>query len=203
MNRFPMLSTYAGLLQLLAAAIILIGGVGSILVADNSESGFDVVRLAVGLVATGLSALPLLALAEIIGLFLTMEDHLLHIREALSNVSLNSAPASHMGTGRVPGHSVSPPVPLATPSTPNPVARVAGLTAVVNTEWTPIRNSPIERVLAAGELLFGVTVTLIGRTEDSQWAQVQNEGPKPRWVRVADLLIDGDIRTLPITFPER
>ncbi|MCS6869980.1 MAG: hypothetical protein RML95_06955 [Anaerolineae bacterium] len=79
MNMYPMLSLYATLLRLVGFAALIVGTLAAFSSA-NTFRGFDFGLLIVQLVAIVLIALPVLALAKLITLFVDMARNISYTR---------------------------------------------------------------------------------------------------------------------------
>ena len=199
MGKFSLLKFYRRLLRI-AAVLSLLGSVAMFLFTPLRGTYSYSSDLLIAFVA----ALPFLGLslgfgiiAEIITLFLHMEDHLDKMRQeqARTNQLLLNPPQ---------GRTVSPasnPFSAAGPSqavrsTPK-LASFLDSTIVAYAAF--VYDQPDEHSKLLGRVLRGRAVKLYGRDASSQWVCGDTTGTK--WIRVSQLSVSGDISTLPIITP--
>lgn len=91
------------------------------------------------------------------------------------------------------------PEPTST-SAPSPTAQLAPVTAKVIEDKVNLRAAPNTQATITGKLNKGDQITLIGRTNDSQWYQSTIAGKTQRaWVFGATVqIVSGDPKTLPV-----
>jgi hypothetical protein len=165
------------------ALLALIAGVGM----AASGGGLGVI-LGFGSVALGL-----VVSAEVIRLFLAMEEHLYEMRSYFSGLATSTQES--MQPARPPQTTAiyTPTRVTASGSAPKSVA----LRGTVKPERTLIVGTPgvrMARAIAAQNQVL----KLIGRTQDQRWVQVELKSEA--WVETSDLSIEGDVSTLPVRY---
>ncbi len=206
MNRFPLLTTYYTLLIILAVLVLL----GGIWVANDAattetwrgETEFKFGTFLGTFLGFGAVAFGLAVSAEVIGLFLTMEEHLYEMRASLSRLP-DSARQSMPTAPQTPAQQPQT-TAIYTPTkigVTGPEAKSAVLRATVKPERVFIVGTPgarMDRANVKAVAKQNQVLNLIGRTDDCRWVRIEREFEA--WVDAANLSIEGDISTLPVQY---
>lgn len=192
MNRFPLLTMYYSLLIILAI-LVLVGGLFVAYGMAQTETRLGETEFKFGtflgvFLGFGVVAFGLALSAEIIRLFLAMEDHLYKMRSQLSGL-LGQEPAEQRQTTITEYVRTS-----AETTAAYPTVVLRGI----------VRPERVRLIVVPGGWLVITTATrnqvlsLIGRTDDCKWVQVEHKSEA--WVETSDLSIEGDVSTLPVKY---
>lgn len=202
MNRFPLLTTYYTLLIILAV-LVLLGGIVVALDTATTETWRGETEFKFGtflgtFLGFGAVAFGLAVSAEVIRLFLAMEEHLYEMRSSLSRLpdpAQQSTPAAPQTPAQQPQiTAIYTPTKI---SVAGPEARSVVLRATVKPERTLVVGTPGVR-MARAIATQNQVLKLIGRTQDQKWVQVEHKFEA--WVEASDLSIEGDVSTLPVRY---
>lgn len=211
MGKFSLLKFYRRLLRI-AAVLSLLGSVAMFLFTPLRGTYSYSSDLLIAFVA----ALPFLGLslgfgiiAEIITLFLHMEDHLDKMRQeqARTNQLLLNPPqgrtVSPASNPTAMGENLSTFDPFSAAGPSQAVRSTPKLASFLDSTIVAyaafVYDQPDEHSKLLGRVLRGRAVKLYGRDASSQWVCGDTTGTK--WIRVSQLSVSGDISTLPIITP--
>lgn len=211
MKRFPLLNTYKVLLYVVAVLVPVAGllvslGTASVTIREYGleyriERDFRFEVFLTTFIPFIIGAFFLAVSAEVIGLFLTIEERLYQIQH-------NTTPSqSTPQTGSQKGYSDAGISALPTVQPPNisratvpPADSQAATHKIRATVTAPeralIRPRPNEMAPANRMARSGRDVMLVGRTADGAWVKI--DASFDGWINSADLAIQGNIYDLPV-----
>lgn len=208
MDRFPMLTTYKALLTggailLVVAGLFMALDAARTPVGFRGETKFEFGVFLLTFIPIGIGAFMLAVSAELISLFLTIENRLYEIQ---LNTSERKPPPFRASGDRYSEQRSIPspaqPVVLSNASLSAERATVSqsGSHKVLATVTTsnrtlvyqrPNKLAPPHRIAA-----FGEDVTLVARTDDCTWVKI--DASYDGWINSADLTLHGDVYDLPV-----
>ncbi|NLE52697.1 MAG: hypothetical protein GX613_14970 [Chloroflexi bacterium] len=201
MDRFPMLTTYKALLNgvailTLAAGLFVAIDAARETVWGETEFQFGVFLLT--FIPFGIGAFMLAVSAELITLFLTIEDRLYEIqnntspkRSAPQTASRPAPSKSATQTNATAGASEETVYPAASRTAARKV-----LATVTASDRTLVHQRPNKMAPPHRIAVFGEDVTLVARTEDCAWMKI--EASYNGWIAAAALTLHGDVYDLPV-----
>jgi len=204
MKRFPLLNSYKVLLYVVAVLVLVVGfliSLGNASMSVWGETGFQFGEFLVTFIPFILGAFFLAVSAEVIGLFLTIEERLYQIQ--LNTTPSQSTPQTGFQRGYWDVGISAPPTgqpPNMSGATAYPADSQATTHKIRATVTAPeralIRQQPNEMAPANRMARSGRDVMLVGRTADGAWVKI--DAPFDAWINSADLAIQGKIYDLPV-----
>ena len=173
----------------------------------SGGSSFNLATFLLVALASFLNGGLVIALAELIGVFLHMEDHLEKMRNSMEQLNRNLVVGASASTQSIqppvktPAYSALPnPVPAPKRDVPPPIAMHDGpkLPGRVCLERTMLKSAPNGSVQTPAMPQHNITV--VGRSADGGWLQVYKEDKGPYWAQTSTIDVDGDVSTLPVTY---
>jgi|SRR5664279_586610 len=200
MSKFPLLDTYRTLAVILAVIVVIAGFFAALSAATAFEQAFNVGTFIVAWLPFLGGAFSLGVFAELIQLFLNIEDHLEHIKIAserqgvqLTRALENTAATSSSRPTSSGGSTSS----TQTRASSQPAIEIFARVQAKAT--TSVCTKP-ETAFASGQLNSGQTITVYGRNSDSTWLSIGRTGKL--WIDAADVqVVEGDVGRLPIVQP--
>lgn len=202
MDRFPMLTTYKTLLNGVAILIVVLGlfvAIDTARVRVWGETRFEFDTFLLTFIPFGIGAFILAVTAELVTLFLTIEERLYQIQyNTTPRPSQTDSQTASLGPGSSAPQTAQP-TDISRETAPPAVSQATGpkVRATVTAEdrtvvyQRPNKMSPPHRIL-----VFGEDVTLVARTADCAWLKV--DASYEGWIYSADLRLHGDFYDLPI-----
>lgn len=204
-----MLTTYKTLLNGVAILTLVAGLFIAIDGARETDWGRTEFQFGVFLltfIPFGIGAFMLAVSAELITLFLTIEDRLYQIQyNTTPNLQSDTTPSqSAPQTASQPAFSESTAQPNVTadasretvfPAISPTTARKVRAT-VAAPDRTLVRQRPNKLAPAYRIAVFGEDVTLVARTDDCAWVKI--DASYDGWINSADLTLHGDVYDLPV-----
>lgn len=206
MSKFPLLSTYRLLAFLLA---VILAGIGFVLLFVRTSFQGSVVGGLDWALLFWIWALGIGVVAELILLFLKIEDHLDHIKQDINQnksntdeliqILLDVADNLEDDFKRVKRDTSQNKLRQNVPSEKAPLSIDDVTLKGTVKQDTFVRKSSERHTDSDRKLTRGTDITLYGRIPNGTWVEIDGDGKS--WVRVADLLIDGDVTSLPVVKP--
>jgi len=205
MDRFPVLMTYKALLNGIAILLLVAGLFIAIDAARETvwgETEFQFGVFLLTFIPFGIGAFMLAVSAELIQLFLAIEDRLCQIQ--YNTTPRQSAPVNETRTAALGAKRSAP-----STAQPNAIASASGETAhpavsqatarkvlatVTASDRTLIRKRPNELAPPHRIAVFGEDLHLVARTEDCAWVKV--DASYDGWIDSSQLTLHGDIYDL-------
>jgi hypothetical protein len=210
MNKFPILNFYQNALNILGV-IVLVGGFLIALTTSSSLGrsfgGGGLIVFVSAYLPFLISAIGLGITAEIIKLFLRIEDHLDQMQR-MQRQLLATRPPMYSEAAKSPSRSIEQPLSQKADNfirTDTYKAKQASkvlensdiwLEAIVIPERTMIRARPNTKYGVRGAAMRGQVVRLLGRNADNTWAVMDKEASM--WINVSELSVRGNLEALPI-----
>lgn len=208
-NRFPMLSTYATILNVFGVLVLIFGLLGAFVLANVStgfggQTRFDWgIFLGAGIAVLGY-ALGLFVVAELLRLAMSVEDHLHTMRINSENWKTTANQSSPVPTSREKSitHSPVPPAKPRQAKLAETTARESRHQQPVNTITMPVKLDERKWVYTKGLASAIVdpdqNLEAVGRNEAGNWLQIRRDGSVIGWIEVKSVKLEGDVNELPI-----
>ena len=101
-----------------------------------------------------------------------------------------------------PGPTIRPTKTLAPRPTSTPTQKPVSIHACVTNSTIRIRRGPGKQYEQIGGMVSGTCMSILGRSQESDWVYVVSEDNKSGWVAASLLTIEGDLQQVSVQSPD-